>query len=319
MAIKLGSTDIADAKLGATQVGKICLGNTEVWNSAPAPAIKALKFSSTGAQTLGLNLTNLGSLTPNFEYSLDNGSTWTTWDVTTTISFGSGTDLYLRGSNNSISNNTNNVYTYVNFVFSTASPVVCSGNVMHLYNYVTDLTAFPNNTASDVGLYGLFTDCTALVTPPSLPATTLKDRCYSRLFLGCSNLQSAPDLPAMEVFSWGYSYMFSGCVNLTTPPALPATTVNSSGYRNMFYGCTSLSSIPLVNADTQSSNFLESMFYGCTSIKMSEAQDAEYPNEYSFKFVPSGTRVRYMFSETGGTFTGTPSLQTYYTANTVIN
>lgn len=53
MGVAKGSTEIADVKLGTTQVDKIYLGSNVVWQKTPP--IKALKFTSSGTQTLGVN------------------------------------------------------------------------------------------------------------------------------------------------------------------------------------------------------------------------------------------------------------------------
>ena len=263
MAINLGSTAIADAKLGDTQVDKIYLGSTEIWSKA-VPTIKALKFTSADAQTLGIDTSKLGSyLTPYFEYSLDNGSTWSVWDITTTISFGNGVDLYLRGTNQRLGYAPQALSNWTNFVFSTSSPVYCSGNVMHLLDFTQDLDAFPLNG----GVGRLFYGCTQLVTAPALPATTLKRVCYSG--------------------------MFSECTNLETIPALPATTLANYCY--------------------------EAMFYGCSKIKISATQVDEYTNVFTFGVAPTTTQSPNMFKNTGGTFTGTPTAQTYYTSNTIVS
>lgn len=261
MGLNIGSNAISDLKLDSTQVDKVYLESSVVWEkSSPVPEIKALKFTSADTQILSVNNGTLGTITPNFEYSIDNGSTWTSWDVTTTITFGSGVDLYVRGSNTILAKTGSN---YVHFQFSTASPVYCSGNVMHLYDYTQDLTSFPTASGSR-GLKYLFASCNRLVTCPSLPATTL--------------INSA------------YNYMFSNCTSLISLPALPAIEGASACYANMFNGC--------------------------TSIKLSETQTGEYQNEYTIPAYTFGTN---MFTNTGGTFTGTPTQATYYTSNTIIS
>lgn len=259
MAINLGSTAISNIKLGSTQVDKVYLGSTEVWSNQPTPIIKALKFTSPNSQALGIDNSKLGTVSPSLEYSTDNGATWSNWDVTTTLSFGSGVTLYLRGMNTVIAKSGTN---YTNFTFSTASPVYCEGNIMHLYDYTQDLTSFPIDPDTR-GLKCLFANCIQLVTCPSLPATGLVNNVYY--------------------------HMFENCSSLVTLPFLPAQTGKSGGY--------------------------DSMFKGCSLIKLSETQVGEYQNVYNlaafnFAFL--------MFSNTGGTFTGTPDRNTYYTSNTII-
>ena len=65
------------------------------------------------------------------------------------------------------------------------------------------------------------------------------------------------------------------------------------------------------------------MFKGCTNIKLSETQTGEYQTAY--RMPPSGTGTtaanafKEMFDSTGGTFTGTPVINTtYYTSNNIV-
>ena len=65
------------------------------------------------------------------------------------------------------------------------------------------------------------------------------------------------------------------------------------------------------------------MFKGCTKIKLSRSQTGEYPTEYRIPTSGTGTialdALTEMFMDTGGTFTGTPNINTtYYTSNTVV-
>ena len=117
--------------------------------------------------------------------------------------------------------------------------------------------------------------------------------------------------------------MFRGCTSLTTAPSLPATTLAGSCYRYMFYGCTALTTAPELPATTLHMTCYEYMFNGCTKIKMSSTKTGEYQTAY--RIPKSGTgeiepsALLDMFTDTGGTFTGTPSINTtYYTSNTVV-
>lgn len=292
MGINLGSTSISDLKLGSEQVNKVYKGSDLIWQKQAPVQVKALRFTSAGSQTLGIDTTKLGTVTPSFEYSTDNGNTWTAWTVSRPISFGNGTDLYLRGSNTVLAKGGVN---YTNFVFSTNSPVNCSGNIMHLYDYTQDLTAFPSvsGSGSSRGVKFLFQNCTQLVTPPDLPAI------------------------ALDVNGYTYYYMFAGCTSLITSPSLPATTTWASAYEGMFNGCTSLTKIPQLKANALvSMNAGYEMFKNCTSIKMSTTQEGEYINTYDFGGVSA--QINNMFAGTGGTFTTGIPPQILYTANEII-
>ena len=62
------------------------------------------------------------------------------------------------------------------------------------------------------------------------------------------------------------------------------------------------------------------MFNGCTKIKLSSTQTEEYTQEYRIPTFGTGTTaidaLTNMFTNTGGTFTGTPSINTTYYIST---
>ena len=120
-----------------------------------------------------------------------------------------------------------------------------------------------------------------------------------------------------------YSSMFYGCTSLTTAPSLPATTLANYCYSSMFYGCTSLTTAPSLPATTLANRCYLSMFYGCTKIKVAVSKSSEYDKEYripkSGNGVTATSALIGMFKLTGGTFTGTPEINTtYYTSNTIV-
>ena len=132
---------------------------------------------------------------------------------------------------------------------------------------------------------------------------------------------SAGGHPTMAIAC--YQFMFDGCVSLTIAPELPATTLAEGCYQIMFHGCTSLTTAPELPATTLTDYCYSAMFYGCTKIKLSTTQTGEYQTAYRIPISGTGTTATRalsdMFSSTGGTFTGTPSINTtYYTSNTVV-
>jgi hypothetical protein len=143
----------------------------------------------------------------------------------------------------------------------------------------------------------MFNGCTSFTIAPELPAITLADYCYDVMFYECTSLTTAPKLPATTLAYGCYSYMFNGCTSLTIVPELPAITLKGSCYRDMFSGC--------------------------TSIKLSTTQTGTYQTAYRIPTSGTGTiatnTLKDMFKNTGGTFTGTPTINTtYYTSNIVV-
>ena len=198
----------------------------------------------------------------------------------------------------------------------------------YCYEYMfygcTSLTQAPALPATTVAIYCytyMFRDCTSLTQAPTLPATTMMNYCYSNMFDGCTGLTQAPALPATTLATCCYRWMFDGCTGLTQAPALPATKVAESCYKSMFRGCTSLTQVPALPATNLKRECYSNMFDGCTSLKLSSTQTGEYTQEYRIPSSGTGTTATNalveMFTGTGGTFTGSPAINTtYYLSNT---
>ena len=181
---------------------------------------------------------------------------------------------------------------------------------------LTEAPSLPATTLATQCYYGMFEGCTTLSSILSLPATKLAENCYGRMFYGCKGLTKAPSLPATTLAKSCYTYMFDGCTSLTKAPSLPATTLYDFCYRAMFSGCTTLSSIPSLPATKLKSNCYRDMFWGCKKIKLSETEEGEYTQSYRIPKSGTGTTatnaLASMFSNTGGTFTEYPSINTTY-------
>ena len=263
------------------------------------------------------------------EYSADK-NTWNTWDGSEITS--ANKKLYLRGKNNTT------FYTKKGVRFVLSANAGCYGNINTLLDYenppttlaancyrqmfyfcasLTTAPALPATTlASNCYMY-MFSDCTSLTTAPELPATTLADKCYLDMFYGCTSLTTAPELPATTLADYCYQGMFYGCTSLTAAPELPATTLASYCYWDMFRDCTSLKTAPELPATTLADYCYQSMFYGCTGLKISATQTEEYttawriPSTGEIAAVASDWNVD-MLTNTGGTFTANPSINTTY-------
>ena len=275
-----------------------------------------LTFKSPNSFTLKVNDTTKhwnGTL----EYST-NASTWSTWDGTTTLSSatkGSSNVLYLRGIGNSVITGSSN-YRWL----LTGSDIKCIGNIENLLDYAT-VEAGNHPTMADRCYQYMFHGCTSLTKAPELPATTLANYCYYYMFRDCTSLTQAPALQATTLTTYCYCHMFHGCTSLTKAPELPATTLAEHCCSHMFHGCTSLTQAPALPATTLANYCYYYMFQDCTSIKLSTTQTGEYTVEYRIPTSGNGTTATDaligMFTSTGGTFTGTPEINTtYYLSNT---
>ncbi|MCR4805845.1 MAG: DUF285 domain-containing protein, partial [Clostridia bacterium] len=161
-----------------------------------------------------------------------------------------------------------------------------------------------------------FRGCTALTAAPALNATTLADYCYYTMFYGCTGLVTAPSLPAATCATSCYQGMFRECSSLSETPTLAATTLAPSCYYRMFYSCTSLERPCGLPATTLADACYYEMFRGCSGIKASQTLTGSYVIPYrvpsSGAGVTANTPMTNMFAGTGGTFTGTPTINTTY-------
>ncbi len=218
-------------------------------------------FSATSTQTL-----TMSEAVEGMEFSVGGGA-WSTLG-TTTVTFGNGNDLRLRGSNGwGTAKSTSDFST---ITFGKDAPVACTGDIRTLVDYIS----YETTSTANAHFCNLFAFCRQLKSAPALPATTLAGECYAYMFSGCTSLATAPALPATTLAESCYIGMFNGCTSLTTAPALPATTLAQSCYSDMFHGCTSLATAPALPATTLAGSCYSSMFYGCTSLTTAPALPA---------------------------------------------
>ena len=224
---------------------------------------------------------------------------------------------------------------YVEFVSSTAmtiTPKYTNSGVTLQYSldsstWTTIATGATTPSSNIIYFRGQATETKALFTESTFSNTWT--------FTGATNLECSgkldrllqntlgSDINVLTIGDYCYDSMFYGCTSLIIAPALPATTLSICCYTYMFYGCTSLVTAPALPATTLASFCYNSMFYGCTSLKLSETMTGIYDTAYRIPTAGTGTTTFYdltdMFLVTGGTFTGTPTINTtYYTENTPV-
>lgn len=258
-----------------------------------------LTFASAEPFTIGVN-----NATKNWDgtlYYSTNTAVWSEWDGTTAIAsswHGGEQVVYMRGSGNTRIMPASSSFTKYNLIL-TGSDIRCIGNIENLLDYET-------------------------VANGEHPV--MANSCYERMFYGCTSLVIAPELPTVTLSESCYESMFEQCANLTEAPALPASTLNERCYYRMFTDCKSLETVPALPALEMKKECYMRMFNGCTKLKLSTTQSEEYPYEYRIPTSGNGTVANVLtplydtFGGTGGTFIGSPSINTtYYTANEVIH
>jgi len=289
------------------------LMNSNVVVTNENAALPYIVFSSSTSLTISA-LNNTLVCDGTIQYSRDK-NTWTNWSgesVSAIIDSESKYKLYFRGIGNTYLATSSSDYT--RFSISNSSSVDCDGNIMALLDYQNPSTTIPSSYC----FYYLFRGASRLVSAPQLPATTLTSYCYTGMFYGCTSLATAPDLPATTLTQRCYNNMFRQCYALTVAPKISATSLDSYCCNNMFYQCTALHTLPKLNATTLMTQCYYAMFSGCSNVKLSTTQTSEY--QYAYRIPTSGTgttasnALASMFASTGGTFTGTPTINTtYYT------
>ena len=275
-----------------------------------------VEFVSSTPMTITPKYTNSGVT---LQYSLD-GTSWT--PIVSGSATPSANIIYFRGQ----ATGTKSLYTTISssnaWTFSGATNLECNGKLDRLIQN----TLGDDNDILTVGSWcfaRMFYNNTTLITAPALPATTLQVSCYRDMFNGCASLTATPELPATIIASNCYYQMFNGCSKLTVAPALPATILANECYFGMLRYCTKLTTAPELPAMTLANYCYYRMFYGCTSLKLSTTMTGIYDTAYRIPTIGTGTTATdtlfEMFTGTGGTFTGTPTISTtYYTENTPV-
>ena len=155
---------------------------------------------------------------------------------------------------------------------------------------------------------------------------TEKGGIYALYFRGTGNVLIAKASTSKWILS-GSNISCTGNIesllDYETVAAGQHPTMANYCYSSMFYGCTSLTTAPSLPATTLANRCYLSMFYGCTKIKVAVSKSSEYDKEYripkSGNGVTATSALIGMFKLTGGTFTGTPEINTtYYTSNTIV-
>lgn len=287
-----------------------------VWSTKVRPTtVPWVCFTAESANSTVTLYKNGSPTSVTIETSTD-GSTWSTYTFWTSITLANvGDKVIFRNASATatwFSTSQSNFYW-----FSMSGSVACSWDVTYL------LCKEGTNTLSNYCFYGLFMQCRVLTTTPTLPATELANYCYFSMFNGCRWITTPPALPATTLKTGCYNWMFTQCIGLTTVPQIPATTLANYCCQYMFNWCTNLTAINSLPVTTMSSYCYKSMYEGCSKIKLSTSQTGDYQTAYRIPTSWTGTTAsswaQYMFSNTWGTFTGTPSINTtYYTSNTVV-
>lgn len=178
-----------------------CHGPEPVYSAMP------LTFEIISGGTIGWN----SQANIEIEYSVDCGSTWSTFN--NPISVNAGDMVQFRGTGRTGTDSGDSNYSY--FTTSGALFNAC-GNLYSLlnktnYSVIDDLTQYGKST-----FRGLFRGNTGLTSAENLimKANTLSESCYYNMFSNCTKLTTSPELPARVLVIGCYWGMFEFCRSL---------------------------------------------------------------------------------------------------------
>lgn len=160
-----------------------------------------------------VSLTKNGTPTEvTLEYSLDNGSTWTTWvesENVRSLTLAAGQTMHVRNTSEISTGFSTGGNKYYNFAFT--ADTYAGGNINSL------LCKNPENAVITIFCFcNLFRYCNLLISAPLLPSTVLANLCYNQMFESCGNMTIAPILPAPVLYQSCYQKMFYSCSRLNT-------------------------------------------------------------------------------------------------------
>ena len=274
---------------------------------------KGLTLTANAASTVRLQAN--GTVYDTYEYTLNDGATWTSLNIygggSISLSVGQSMGIRITAEKRAWSSTGD----FVTFI--TSGDISLSGKINSIVTPSFETTE--DISSHRCAFYKLFYESNGITDASKLkmPSGALSDNCCTFMFYYCKNLVYAPELPSTQLNSDCYMQMFEMCTSLKEAPELPATTLAYGCYQSMFNGCRSLIRPVALPATELKDRCYYGMFNGCTNIKMSTDWSEEYAMPY---IIPSGGEpatpgadsLAYMFSSTGGTFVGTPSINTEY-------
>lgn len=178
------------------------------------------------------------------EYST-NGSTWNAYTIGDTITLASiGSSVAFRAGTNGNAKFGQDAANYNKFVLT--GSLDCFGEMDLLLSEDHEATdALPNFC-----YYGLFKDCTALKSAPSLPSTNLGEHCYQSMFEGCTGLEKGPELPATTLAAACYGEMFRNASSLNFVKLAYTGNFSTTYFNDWLYGVASEGDVGYGGTDT---------------------------------------------------------------------
>lgn len=323
MATKLGTKGTVKKTFGEKEVLKEVLNGITVYEK-PETNVPYITISS--PNSFSFKTTN-GSKNWNgtLELSQD-GTNWSTWNGAQINVLGiSESRIYIRGTSN----------TYIcgalsgkGWQITSGSNIKVKGNVENLLDYATVMNG-QHPTVGERAFTNLFSGFGSALTDVSeliIGCETLSKQACTYMFQETA-ITLPPICKAKYLAGTGaFSNMFYECRSLTKVMDLNSIeTINGQSFMSMYRNCSALTQINNLKWNPGSYNTVYQLMYEyCPLIKISETQTGEYVNEFRIPSVGTGTATgtnvfQGMFSNTGGTYTSDPVINTtYYTSNQIV-
>lgn len=269
--------------------GKIVLSNwsTEVYSNVVAESTSAgvlgeyFSLNNLGEETAEFSIITAGTVNKDINYSLDDGETWTAYDLSTlpVVSVGAGKSVKLRGRNNggigtspfssyniqlhmnksySVTGNPSSLVDPDPAVFATYTNFPAMGRLFQNETNLVDASGMTTVQYTAIGGWGVYYAFagTGLVKPPKFESVTRVGRAgFENAFRNCTRLAEACSLAQLESVSGehGLLSMYFGCTNLLTCSDLrKLTSISQSGgeLQELYYNCEKISEVYAPNVST---------------------------------------------------------------------
>ena len=267
--------------IGGNKVTKAYFNGKLVFEESSTASVNNLCFSSSATFTVQANFNNVNAMpygmedpsgsmssdssmatSPKLEYSTDN-STWTEcmMDAITAVKDTSDKKykVYFRGTGGDVVGRT--------FVYTGNNDCTVSGSVLSLLDYKTVDSGDEPELGAEC-FEALFSGMDKLVTADfELPSLVVPEKGYYNMFSDCTALETPPKISAEEVGASGMKNMFYNCTAMTAAQdELYIKTIGESGCEEMYSGCSGLTKLPaLVNQmKLTGASALQNMFNGCS-------------------------------------------------------
>lgn len=242
MAIALGNIEIADLRLGTTQVKALCLGSEQIWGGEePGPAAEPLCFTAEGSNATVALVNGSSAPSVSMEYSTDN-SAWSSYTLGTTVTLANkGDKVYFRAADVNPRIGNSDIYRWeaiYNNYFNCNNVSVSGKLVSVLRKDMNESLTYTSEPCIYKCLFRNYNSNNPHIVSakdlqlPNLSAFSAQE--FMGLFVG-STLSAAPAFPQRCSASFEtFGYMFENCDKLSSisSPMMTVTGITAHAGRS---------------------------------------------------------------------------------------